>query len=272
MSHVNTTPHYGLPIYGENDIINPLTDFNDSNSAIDTALYEIADAQGTEASAISAINTFLGDKELDTVAQDVTDAINEVNTAVGNADTAIGNVASDVVTLQSAVGNSSTGLIHDVSELQTTVGSQGNSITALQGAVGDANSGLVKDVADLKTTVGDSNSGLVKAISDMQTFNVGVEEAIGTMGNKTVYRKRLSADSVSITAPTVIDATLTTSYIDTLMKLNVVMLTTAGNYITNFPYDSADRAYVEVLNTGVSLLAAGKTITKYFVELVYTKS
>lgn len=150
MSHVNTTPHYGLPIYGENDIINPLTDFNDANSAIDTALYEIADAQGSEASSISAINTFLGDKELDTVAQNVTDAINEVNTAVGNADTAIGNVAGDVATLQGAVGNSSTGLIHDVNELQTTVGSQGNSITALQGVVGNAESGLVKDVADLQ--------------------------------------------------------------------------------------------------------------------------
>ena len=132
MSHVNTTPHYGLPIYGENDIINPLTDFNDANSAIDTALYEIADAQGSEASDISAINTFLGDKELETVAQDVTDAINEVNTAVGNADTAIGNVAGDVVTLQTAVGDANTGLIHDVSSLQTTVGSQGNSITSIQ--------------------------------------------------------------------------------------------------------------------------------------------
>lgn len=272
MSHVNTTPHYGLPIYGENDIINPLTDFNDANSAIDTALYEIADAQGSEASDISAINTFLGDKELETVAQDVTDAINEVNTAVGNADTAIGNVANDVVTLQTAVGNASSGLIHDVGELQTTVGSQGNSITALQGAVGDANSGLVKDVADLKTTVGDSNSGLVKDVSDMKTFNTGVEEAIGTMGNKTVYRKRLVADSVTIDSPTVLDATLTISYIDTLISLNAVMLTSAGNYITNFPYDSSDRAYVEVLSTGVQLLVVGKTINKYSVELIYTKS
>lgn len=153
MSHVNTTPHYGLPIYGENDIINPLTDFNDANSAIDTALYDIADAQGSEAGAISDINTFLGDKGLETVAQNVTDAVNEVNTAVGNADTAIGNVAGDVVTLQGAVGDANTGLIHDVSALQTTVGSQGNSITALQGTVGDANSGLVKSVSDLQNEV-----------------------------------------------------------------------------------------------------------------------
>lgn len=153
MSHVNTTPHYGLPIYGENDIINPLTDFNDANSAIDTALYEIADAQGSEASAITDINTFLGDKELETVAQNVTDAVNEVNTAVGNADTAIGNVAGDVVTLQGAVGDANTGLIHDVSSLQTTVGSQGNSITAIQLDVGALQGSMVtakSDINDIK--------------------------------------------------------------------------------------------------------------------------
>lgn len=156
MSHVNTTPHYGLPIYGENDIINPLTDFNDANSAIDTALYDIADAQGSEAGAISDINTFLGDKELETVAQNVTDAVNEVNTAVGNADTAIGNVAGDVVTLQNAVGNASTGLIHDVGELQTTVGSQGNSISAIQIDVGNLQGSMVSakaDISDIKSAL-----------------------------------------------------------------------------------------------------------------------
>ena len=156
MSHVNTTPHYGLPIYGENDIINPLTDFNDANSAIDTALYEIADAQGSEAGAISEINTFLGDKELETVAQNVTDAVNEVNTAVGNADTAIGNVAGDVVTLQTAVGDANTGLIHDVGTLQTTVGSQGNSITAIQLDVGALQGSMVSakaDITDIKSAL-----------------------------------------------------------------------------------------------------------------------
>lgn len=178
MSHVNTTPHYGLPIYGENDIINPLTDFNDANSAIDTALYEIADAQGSEASAISDINTFLGDKELETVAQNVTDAVNEVNTAVGNADTAIGNVAGDVVTLQTAVGDANTGLIHDVGALQTTVGSQGNSITAIQLDVGALQGSMVTakaDISDIKlalqsveTTVGDATSGLVKDVDDLE--------------------------------------------------------------------------------------------------------
>lgn len=39
MSHSRQTEHYGLPLYNGTDIINPLTDFNDANDAIDTALY-----------------------------------------------------------------------------------------------------------------------------------------------------------------------------------------------------------------------------------------
>ena len=39
MSHSRQTQHYNLPLYNGTDIINPLTDFNDANDAIDTALY-----------------------------------------------------------------------------------------------------------------------------------------------------------------------------------------------------------------------------------------
>ena len=39
MSHSRQTEHYGLPLYDGTDIINPLTDFNNANEAIDEALY-----------------------------------------------------------------------------------------------------------------------------------------------------------------------------------------------------------------------------------------
>lgn len=39
MSHSRQTEHYGLPLYNGTDIINPLTDFNDANEAIDEAVY-----------------------------------------------------------------------------------------------------------------------------------------------------------------------------------------------------------------------------------------
>ena len=42
-------------------------------------------------------------------------------------------------------------------------------ITTLETTVGNSTSGLVKDVADLKTTVGDSTTGLVKDVADLNT-------------------------------------------------------------------------------------------------------
>ena len=39
MSHSRQTEHYALPLYDGTDIINPLTDFNNANEAIDEAVY-----------------------------------------------------------------------------------------------------------------------------------------------------------------------------------------------------------------------------------------
>ena len=53
MSHSRQTQHYSLPLYDGTDIINPLTDFNDANSAIDEALY---DANNNASGAITTAN------------------------------------------------------------------------------------------------------------------------------------------------------------------------------------------------------------------------
>lgn len=44
MAHSNETQFYHLPLYSGSDIINPLTDFNNANEALDTAMHEVAQA------------------------------------------------------------------------------------------------------------------------------------------------------------------------------------------------------------------------------------
>ena len=44
MAHSRETEHYQLPLYNGTDIINPLTDFNNANEAIDEHMYEIAES------------------------------------------------------------------------------------------------------------------------------------------------------------------------------------------------------------------------------------
>lgn len=68
-------------------------------------------------------------------------------------------VQTSVNSLKSTVGDSSSGLVKDLSDLADVVG--------------DSSSGLVKDVDDLDTTVGDNNSGLVKSVSDLSTAVTG---------------------------------------------------------------------------------------------------
>lgn len=89
------------------------------------------------------------------VATDVQGAIDEVNGKVETDSARIG-------ALETTVGGAGSGLVKDVADLDTAVG-------ALETTVGDSNAGLVKDVADLGTTVGDNSAGLVKNVADLQT-------------------------------------------------------------------------------------------------------
>lgn len=131
-------------------------------------------------SRVTTLEGVVGDTPLQTTAQTVTGAINELlsqTTDVDANEVEYDNSVSELVAtdvqgaidevngkvevdsarieaLETTVGGAGSGLVKDVGDLQTTVG--------------DATAGLVKDVADLGTTVGDSSAGLVKDVADIQ--------------------------------------------------------------------------------------------------------
>lgn len=139
-------------------------------------------------SRVQTLEDVVGDTPLQTTAQTVTGAINELFGHATDVDadevdydnTNSGLVATDVQgaidevngkvevdsarigALETTVGGAGSGLVKDVSDLQSDVGS-------LESTVGDSNAGLVKDVTDLQTTVGDSSAGLVKDVGDLST-------------------------------------------------------------------------------------------------------
>lgn len=139
-------------------------------------------------SRVTTLEGVVGDTPLQTTAQTVTAAINELyehatdvdadevdydNTnsglvatdVQGAIDEVVGSIGSEdarVEALETTVGGAGSGLVKDVGDLQTSVGT-------LETTVGDNNAGLVKDVADLGVTVGDNSAGLVKDVSDLQT-------------------------------------------------------------------------------------------------------
>lgn len=159
-------------------------------------------------SRVGALETIVGDDALQTTAQTVTGAINELVAGVtdvdadevdyNNSDSGLtatdvqgaidevnGKVGVDsarIGALETTVGGAGSGLVKavddlssestqiqlSVSQLSASVIGIGQRVDTLESTVGDASAGLVKDVADLQTTVGDANSGLVKDVSDMK--------------------------------------------------------------------------------------------------------
>ncbi len=98
------------------------------------------------------------------------DTLKEIADWIKDDTTDAARMVSDINSLKTTVGDSTSGLVKDVDDLQ--------------GTVGDSTSGLVKDVNDLKTAVGDSNSGLVKQVADLEAASEDylTEEDLGNDG------------------------------------------------------------------------------------------
>lgn len=134
MSHVSTTTHYGFPIYGDSDIINPLTDFNDCNTAIDNKLYEVAQGTAGVVTDITDLKNLAGSETLDTASQTLTGAVNELKVGEDALDTRMVTSESDVATLQAQMSTAATNISNlgtSVAGLQTEMAGKA-SATALQ--------------------------------------------------------------------------------------------------------------------------------------------
>jgi hypothetical protein len=151
MSHVSTTAHYNLPIYGGNDIINPLTDVNGTNEAIDTTMYEIAQELGDGLADIANIKNKIGDASLDTTSQNLSGAVNELkgvcDAQAGDITDIEGNVGTLQTQMATTTGNITT-LNTAVASLQTDVSGK-----ASQSAV-DALTNVVNTKADANDIAG----------------------------------------------------------------------------------------------------------------------
>lgn len=121
-------------------------------------------------------------------------------------------------------------------------------------------------------------SGLDTRVQALETkgevYNIGVEEAIGTLGDKTVYRKRYSG-SGTISSTITVDSALKSTDIMCLDITGSVKF--ANNVITSLP-NHGTSGYISIVpiiteSSGVQLwIMSGQTIKEYFFEIVYTKA
>ena len=186
MSHVSTTAHYNLPIYGGSDIINPLTDVNGTNEALDTAIYEVAQELASGVTDIADVKNKIGDASLDTASQNLSGAVNELKSAIDTQAGDITDVEANVGTLQSQMATTTgniTTLNTTVAGLQTEVSGK-----ASQTAV---NTLATKVGTDALITTADNLSGAVNELATkvgtatLDTTSQNLSGAVNELARKT---------------------------------------------------------------------------------------
>lgn len=150
--------------------------------------------------------------------------IQSLSEEIGSGSGGSGTLTARINTLEDTVGDSTSGLVKDVTDINTEIGDDStassikgrikvneDNITAnttnignLQTTVGDSASGLVKDVTTLQSVVGDDNTGLVKEVHDLKSKvyvycgNItGVDSESATTAIFVDGGQRVSLDSIT---------------------------------------------------------------------------
>ena len=142
MSSTNKTSYYELSQYIGTDIPNPLTDYNNDMSKIDTALHNVAETVASDSATVTALGnrvgvvegnvetlaTQAGSDALATTAQTLSGAVNELKAGVDDN-------TSDIVALNSAVASKAdssqlTALTTRVTNAETKIGTASLNTTA----------------------------------------------------------------------------------------------------------------------------------------------
>lgn len=98
----------------------------------------------------------------------LTSRINALETTVGGSTSGLVKGVADINTEIGDDGTSGS-IKGRIKVNEDNIASNTTDIGNLQATVGDSSSGLVKNVTDLQATVGDSNSGLVKQVRDLES-------------------------------------------------------------------------------------------------------
>lgn len=144
--------------------------------------------------------------------------------------------------------------------------------------------GTATDVAQAQATasaagvLAQSNTQLITGLDTRvetletqgQSYNIGVEEAIGTMGDQTVYRKRYYFKDIEVSTNFTIDTNINKNNISIIDMKGVV---SANLSVIALPYTftSNSQIWLEVNDTLFRCNNVGFVIHNLYCEIIYTK-
>ena len=177
--HTNQTVNYALSQFIGTDIPNPLTDYNGDMAKIDTAIKNVADASVDDRDEIAALKVQNGNETLETTAQTLSGAVNELNNGYGNVNTRLttaeGKITADEGTLATVVGNVST-LAGKVGAVETKVGTAVLTTTApdLSGAVNELDADIATEDGKIVALQNQNGSEVLQTTA--QTLSGAINE------------------------------------------------------------------------------------------------
>lgn len=180
MAHTNETANYDLSQFIGTDIPNPLTDYNGDMLKIDTALAGIATSATAYEARVTALETQNGSVTLETTAQTLSGAVNEVNDDVADLTSrmtvAEGKITADESTLATAVTNIST-LASKVSAVETQNGNEVLTTTAstLSGGINELDAEIGGETLE---TTAQTVTGAINELAEGREWKVGFNLAI----------------------------------------------------------------------------------------------
>ena len=238
MSATNKTQHYDLSQFIGSDIPGWLSDYNGDMRKIDTAINNIASAEASGEATVAELSGRV------TTAENGVSANASAITALNNT---VSGISSELTTTEGTVAQNTTnitGLTTRVGAVETAESNTSAKVTALENAMGDTDISSIGDgtvtgaIADLAA----GGSSETYSTSEVDTGKVWID-------GKHIFRKVVTKASVSASGE-VIDATLTNSYIDTLIKCDGAIKSPTDTLPLTF-VDVGSSSTVSVINFAI---------------------
>ncbi len=262
MAHTNQTAHYHLPQYVGTDIINPLTDTNGAYEAIDTAIYEVGQTASGMSSDIDALKIQNGDSALDTTAQTLSGAINELKNGADALGLRVTATETDVSTLQTQMSTATaniTTLNTSVAGLQTEMAGKAsatalNNLTTKVGT-GNLNTTAQNCVDAINEVLAELPSGGSVSADDV-TYDNTDSGLTATNAQDAIDELKSDIDAIPVITDTteIVRGTLTAG------QTSVVLTATEQTIGTNTLVDVYTDDYA-VVPTNVSISGQNVTLT-----------
>lgn len=215
MASTNKTANYELSQYIGTDIPNPLTDYNSDMEKIDTALKANADLAGEAQTGVTGLEAKVGDGTLETEAQDLFGATNELKGEVDSlgsrmstAELGLNSVNNSLATTNQALTNAT----NRISALETHDGIVDGEITSLDGRVsaleqggGGGGGGITVDTAMSDSSTNAVQNKVIKGyvdgeVSSLESEISSVSSRVSTMSGE-LQTGTIAAGDTEVTIP-----------------------------------------------------------------------